>query len=32
MNIKISILGIIKRKIDLIQKKLLNHLKNYEIN
>ena len=30
--IKISILGIIKIKINLIQKKLLNHLKNYVIN
>ena len=28
MNIKISMLGIIKKKINLIQKKLLDHLKN----
>ena len=28
MNIKISILGIIKIKINLIHKKLLDHLKN----
>ena len=27
-NIKISMLGIIKIKINLIQKKLLDHLKN----
>ena len=32
MNIQISILGIIKIKINLIQKKLLNHSKNYVIN
>ena len=32
MNIKISILGIIKININLIQKKLLNHLTNYVIN
>ena len=32
MNIKISILDIIKIKINLILKKLLNHLNNYVIN
>ena len=32
MKIKISILDIIKIKINLIQKKLVNHLKNYVIN
>ena len=32
MNIKISLLHIIKAKINLIQKKLLNHLKIYVIN
>ena len=32
MNIQISMLGIIKIKIKLIQKKLLNLLKNYVIN
>ena len=29
---KISLLVIVKIKINLIQKKLLNHLKNYIIN
>ena len=32
MNIQISMLGIIKIKINLMEKKLLNHLKNYVIN
>ena len=32
MDIKISLLVMIKIKINLIQKKLLNHLKNYVIN
>ena len=32
MKIKISILDIIKIKINLIQKKLVNLLKNYVIN
>ena len=32
MKIKISILGKIKAKVNLMQKKLLNELKNYVIN
>ena len=32
MKIKISILGKIKTKVNLMQKKLLNDLKNYVIN
>ena len=32
MKIKISILGKIKTKVNLMQKKLLNELKNYVIN
>ena len=32
MKIKISLLVMIKIKINLIQKKLLNHLKNYVLN
>ena len=32
MKIKISLLVMMKIKINLIQKKLLNHLRNYVIN
>ena len=32
MEIKISLLVMMKMKINLIQKKLLNHFKNYIIN